>query len=554
MDRSAGLVRRSGALDCANPAQERAEALPSSGDVRRRATQRWFAHLSPSWGCAIALGLGLAGSNAIGIAVVIVLALVVVPMPEVQRDQFRQIENFVIGAVFVVLVGTVGTLHAWKILHPVVEMLRPDGHPTEDDQRSVLSAPRRIFVFQAMLWCVGSVVFLFVNVRYSWDLGFALFQIVLLAGWATSCFTYLLAERALRPVARKVLSEGIPNRRFVPSVRDRAMFAWALGTGAAVLGIVLVGVAVLRDPQQATARDLAVTVIVLGAVTLGAGWLSSFTAAQASSEPIGTLREALAQVEAGNLDQRLSIYDGTEIGLLQAGFNEMVTGLREREELRDLFGRHVGADVAEAALEKGVELGGEAREIAVLFVDIIGSTSLAEDRPPTRWSPSSTTSSTWSSTSSTSTTAGSTSSRATPPSRSGAPRWRSRTAHLRPGRGPDARQTPRGRGARHQGRHRGLRRDGGRRQRRDPERYEYTVIGDPVNEAARLTNHAKQVDGRVVANQDLVERATDDEGRRWTGWNRSRSEGAARRRGSPPRAPTAGEPRLGRVHADVTPR
>jgi adenylate cyclase len=48
------------------------------------------------------------------------------------------------------------------------------------------------------------------------------------------------------------------------------------------------------------------------------------------------------------------------------------------------------------------------------------------------------------------------------------------------------------------------------------ERYEYTVIGDPVNEAARLTNHAKQVDGRVVANQDLVERATDDEGRWWT--------------------------------------
>ena len=42
------------------------------------------------------------------------------------------------------------------------------------------------------------------------------------------------------------------------------------------------------------------------------------------------------------------------------------------------------------------------------------------------------------------------------------------------------------------------------------------MIGDPVNEAARLTNHAKQVEGRVVANQDLVDRATDDEGRRWT--------------------------------------
>ena len=147
------------------------------------------------------------------------------------------------------------------------------------------------------------------------------FEIVLLAGWATSCFTYLLAERALRPVARKVLNEGIPHRG-----SNRACATGRCSPGprqAAVLGIVLVGVAVLRDPQQATARDLAVTVIVLGAVTLGRV-VSSFTAAQASSEPIGTLREALAEVEAGNLDQRLSIYDGTEIGLLQAGFNEMV--------------------------------------------------------------------------------------------------------------------------------------------------------------------------------------------------------------------------------------
>src|SRR3712207_4884738 len=68
--------------------------------------------------------------------------------------------------------------------------------------------------------------------------------------------------------------------------------------------------------------------------------------------------------------------------MLQAGFNEMMRGLRERGELRDLFGRHVGADVARRAIEKGVNLGGESRDIAVLFVDIIGSTSLAEERPP----------------------------------------------------------------------------------------------------------------------------------------------------------------------------
>ena len=36
------------------------------------------------------------------------------------------------------------------------------------------------------------------------------------------------------------------------------------------------------------------------------------------------------------------------------------------------------------------------------------------------------------------------------------------------------------------------------------ERYEYTVIGDPVNEASRLTELAKKHDGRVLASEETV--------------------------------------------------
>ena len=70
----------------------------------------------------------------------------------------------------------------------------------------------------------------------------------------------------------------------------------------------------------------------------------------------------------------MPVFDGSDLGLLQAGFNRMDDGLREREELRDLFGRHVGEDVAREALERGIELGGEELEVAVLFVDLVGST------------------------------------------------------------------------------------------------------------------------------------------------------------------------------------
>jgi adenylate cyclase len=101
------------------------------------------------------------------------------------------------------------------------------------------------------------------------------------------------------------------------------------------------------------------------------------------ADPVVALRRAIARVRTGDLDARSQVYDGSEIGLLQAGFNEMVDGLRERERLHDLFGRQVGHEVARLAIERGVTLGGEVRDIAVLFIDIVGSTTMAAERPAT---------------------------------------------------------------------------------------------------------------------------------------------------------------------------
>ena len=112
------------------------------------------------------------------------------------------------------------------------------------------------------------------------------------------------------------------------------------------------------------------------------GALITWQAARAVADPVRSVRDALARVEAGDLDANVPVFDGSDLGLLQAGFNRMNQGLREREELRDLFGRHVGEDVARAAIDRGIELGGEELDVAVLFVDLVGSTSMAAERPP----------------------------------------------------------------------------------------------------------------------------------------------------------------------------
>ena len=61
-----------------------------------------------------------------------------------------------------------------------------------------------------------------------------------------------------------------------------------------------------------------------------------------TATPVRVVRAALNRVGEGDLDAKVVVFDGTELGELQRGFNSMVDGLRERERVRDLFGKARG--------------------------------------------------------------------------------------------------------------------------------------------------------------------------------------------------------------------
>ena len=107
------------------------------------------------------------------------------------------------------------------------------------------------------------------------------------------------------------------------------------------------------------------------------------TSAGTVAEPLDALRGALRRVRDGDLEVSLTVDDGGEVGDVQSGFNEMVAGLRERRAIQDLFGRHVGTEVARRALERGSGLSGDQADASAVFVDLVGSTAMAEVLPPT---------------------------------------------------------------------------------------------------------------------------------------------------------------------------
>src|SRR5207249_3783797 len=112
------------------------------------------------------------------------------------------------------------------------------------------------------------------------------------------------------------------------------------------------------------------------------GVLMALLSGGSITRPLNRLREGMRRVESGDLTIAIEVDDLGDVGHLQSGFNRMVAGLRERDRLQQLFGHHVGPEVVRRALERGSGLEASECNATVLFVDVIGSTTLASERRP----------------------------------------------------------------------------------------------------------------------------------------------------------------------------
>jgi adenylate cyclase len=140
---------------------------------------------------------------------------------------------------------------------------------------------------------------------------------------------------------------------------------------AGFAGLDLVGVGFDRTGGVAAA-------LFLAGVGLLVGFVATRFAARSVAEPLASLRMAQADIQAGDFDARVAVEDGSEVGLLQAGFNHMASGLAERERLRHAFGAYVDPQLTERVLREGTDLAGEEVEVSLLFTDVRGFTAYAE--------------------------------------------------------------------------------------------------------------------------------------------------------------------------------
>ena len=97
------------------------------------------------------------------------------------------------------------------------------------------------------------------------------------------------------------------------------------------------------------------------------------------------LTSAAEEVSQGNLDVTLPAKRShDEVGRLATSFEGMIEGLKQRDFIRDTFGRYISEEIVDELLNSpdGLKLGGEVREVTFLVSDLRGFTALSSRLAP----------------------------------------------------------------------------------------------------------------------------------------------------------------------------
>lgn len=429
----------------------------------------------------------------------------------------------IIGAVFIAIAIPVWIAICRRRQIRALHWLHQGAKPAEEDARRVAELPRTMAMVGGSIWGLGVTFNAVASISIlSGNAAALAIALDIMGAFATTGFIYLLTDRLLRTAVPAIAAASPPGSTRAVTVGSRLAVVWMLSSGLPLIGVI----AVLHLPggdalHQTTAATILSVFGILGGV------IATGVFARAVASPLRRLRADLDRVRHGNLDVTVEVDDYTEVGMLEASVNSLVETLRARDHIRNVLDRHVGAPVANRALNTP-GFGGEILEVTALFVDVIGSTALAYRLNPSDFADA--LNSLWEVVIT-----------ATDANQGMVNKFEGDAALCifgAPASLPDsaaaALRTARA-----------IRRDADRISVLDvgigvskghvfagdvgsPERQEYTVIGDAINEAARLTEIAKTIPSRILVSNNVVLDAHDDEQKHWSRYRdltlRGRSE------------------------------
>ena len=138
-------------------------------------------------------------------------------------------------------------------------------------------------------------------------------------------------------------------------------------------------------PKAAALADvyrLQLVIILAAVMILCVAMLLLFFFSKTITGPIGRLMVGIKRIREGFYGEAIAGSETDEIGHMAVAFNEMSTGLAQREKYKNALGKFVNRDIVARVLRDEIHLGGELRRAAILFSDIRSFTSISENLTP----------------------------------------------------------------------------------------------------------------------------------------------------------------------------
>jgi len=145
-------------------------------------------------------------------------------------------------------------------------------------------------------------------------------------------------------------------------------------------GLIHIGVSQKNSNNQIV--EIVADILKMAFFALIFGIILALIFAVLFTHPIRKVTASLIAVSKGNLDQYIRHKSRDEIGVLTWNFNYMTAELREKEKMRDRFGKAVSEEIMDVMMSGSLELGGEDKNVTMLFSDIRGFTALAGNQTP----------------------------------------------------------------------------------------------------------------------------------------------------------------------------
>jgi adenylate cyclase len=299
---------------------------------------------------------------------------------DMTRPEFERIVVF--SWVCVLLALFVGTKRMRRELRPLQHWVRGERgeHGALEAWRAAVSLPREVVMrdgWRPLVFVVWPVA-IFITA----ELDLPPWSVLVCAAGAIVAVAYsailhfFASELALRPVLEEICTNLPPD--FAMEGRGIPLKWKLLGSLPVINVITGVFVSGLSSEGNAQLQELGVDVLVAVLVAFTVSFELTLLVTRSITSPIGDLLDATERVRAGDLSARVPVASGDEMGELARSFNAMMSGLQEREKLRDAFGSYVAPDVADRVLEEGELLEGEELEVTILFIDIRDFTAFAE--------------------------------------------------------------------------------------------------------------------------------------------------------------------------------